>query len=255
MGLGYKELAAKLRAALERGEPAQGETLPRQRDIAERYGVNIKTVRAAVALLGSEGLVTPVRRKGTVVRERPPVRRLGMARYAKSRWKSGETAPVVADRETSGLPWKDGDQTQSVDLVTTPARVAEVLGVDEAELVYVRARTIRLEGRPTHTLTSYYREEDIRGTPLMQSGTGPAGRGGGFAVLTQRGLEPDQITETVLARMPTPEETKLLELPAGEPVMVLERIVRTKDGHVVEYATGVHGASRFVWTYTFDIPD
>jgi GntR family transcriptional regulator len=38
--------------------------------------VNIKTVRQA--LLEAEGLVTPVRRRGTVVRQRPPMKRLGI---------------------------------------------------------------------------------------------------------------------------------------------------------------------------------
>lgn len=255
MGLGYRELASELRVAIERGEHARGATLPKQADLAERFGVNIKTVRAAVSLLESEGLVTPVRRRGTVVREQPPMRRLGIDRYAKSRWKFGNSGPVAADREASGLEWKQGDQTQTVALVMPSARVADVLGVDPAVKVYARARTVRLDNRPTHTLTSYYRVEDVEGTPLVRSTSGLAGRGGGFAVLTLRGLEPHQVTETVSARMPTPDETKTLELPAGEPVMILERIVRTKEGRPVEYATGVHAASRFAWTYTFDMPD
>src|SRR5690606_40983923 len=66
--------------------------------ISRDYAVNIKTVRNAVALLESEGLVTPVRRRGTVVRSRPPMRRLGMERYAKSNWKFGDRVAFVADR-------------------------------------------------------------------------------------------------------------------------------------------------------------
>lgn len=52
---------------------------------------------------------------------------------------------------------------------------------------------------------------------------GQATPGGGFAVLTMQGLEPDHMTETFYARMPTPDELTQLELPAGEPVMVLHR--------------------------------
>ncbi|MFD2490687.1 UTRA domain-containing protein [Amycolatopsis jiangsuensis] len=63
------------------------------------------------------------------------------------------------------------------------------------------------------------------------------------------------MTETVSARMPTPEEAEELELPAGEPVMILHRTTRTADGQPVEFARGVHAASRFSWTYTFQIPD
>jgi GntR family transcriptional regulator len=63
------------------------------------------------------------------------------------------------------------------------------------------------------------------------------------------------MTETIHARMPTPDEVALLELPAGEPVMVLLRRTFTQDGRVVEFARGVHAASRFAWCYTFKIPD
>jgi GntR family transcriptional regulator len=55
--------------------------------------------------------------------------------------------------------------------------------------------------------------------------------------------------------MPTPDELRQLGLPAGEPVMVLSRRTFTRHGRPVEFARGVHVASRFEWTYTFDLPD
>ncbi len=255
MAHGYKELAAVLRAGIQSGQYLPGSTLPKQADLADEYGVNIKTVRNAVALLESEGLVTPVRRRGTVVRSRPPMRRLGSERYAKSNWKFGDRVAFVADREASGQTWKPTDQTQTVERNIAPAHVAESLGIEPGDEVYVRARTVRQDGEPTHTLTSYYRVADVQGTPLVDPTPGPAGPGGGFAVLTLQGLEPDHVTETLTARMPTPDEAQALDLPAGEPVMILHRVTRTKEGRVVEYAEGVHAASRFAWTYSFDMPD
>jgi GntR family transcriptional regulator len=74
-------------------------------------------------------------------------------------------------------------------------------------------------------------------------------------VLTLQGLEPDHITETIHARMPTPDETETLELPAGEPVVILQRTTYTDSDVPVEYAFGVHAASRFAWSYTFQLPD
>ncbi|MGW8649232.1 UTRA domain-containing protein [Nocardia salmonicida] len=68
-----------------------------------------------------------------------------------------------------------------------------------------------------------------RGPPLVDPTAGPAGRGGGFAVLTLQGYEPDHMTETISARMPTPEETKKLDLPSGEPVTILGRRTYTVD--------------------------
>jgi GntR family transcriptional regulator len=55
--------------------------------------------------------------------------------------------------------------------------------------------------------------------------------------------------------MPTPEETATLELPPGEPVIVLERRTYTDEDELVEFAHGVHRASKFAWIYDFKIPD
>lgn len=252
---GYRELAATLREAIKAGEYQPGSNLPKQGDLAEQYGVNVKTVRQAVGLLESEGLVTAVRRRGTVVRERPPMRRLGTERYAKRKWKFGDTVAFVADREASGRPWNLADQTNTVQLIEADAEVSEAFGLPAGATVYERARVVRDAGRPTHTLTSYYLPEHVEGTPLVDPTAGPAGRGGGFAVLTLQGYEPDHMVETISARMPTPDEAELLELPSGEPVMILVRQTYTVEDVLIEFARGVHAASRFSWTYEFKLPD
>lgn len=251
---GYRELVAVLRGAIERGEYQPGSTLPKQADLAQAHQVNINTVRKAVSVLEAEGLVTAVRRRGTVVRERPPMRRLGVERYAKSKWKFGLVA-FAADREASGQAWHRDDQTNRVRKVEVDTAVAAVLGVEVGTTVYERSRLVRQEGVPTHTLVSYYRPEHVEGTPIVDPSPGTATPGGGFAVLTLQGFEPDRMTETFHARMPTPREVAELEMPGGEPVMILERTTYTEQGVVVEFARGVHRASRFAWSYSFRLPD
>jgi GntR family transcriptional regulator len=183
------------------------------------------------------------------------MKRLGTDRYAKSKWKFGDLVAFAADRESSGRRWQRTDQTQTVQLVPADDEVADAYGLEPGSPVYERARLVREDGAPTHTLTSYYRPQDVEGTPLVDPTPGPAGRGGGLAVLTMQGLEPDHMTETFFARMPTPDEIGTLELPAGEPVMILERRTYTADDRLVELARGVHAASRFAWTYSFKLPD
>ncbi|MEU8635158.1 GntR family transcriptional regulator [Amycolatopsis sp. NPDC048633] len=254
MTIGYRDLAAVLREAIKGGEYAPETTLPKQNELATQYDVNVNTVRKAIGVLEAEGLVTPVRRKGTVVRSRPALKRLGMERYAKSKWKFGLVA-FAADREASGATWNRSDQTNRVTLVEADTEIAQALGVEVGSPVYERARLVKQDGRPTHNLASYYRPDDVENTPIVDPKPGNASPGGGFAVLTMQGLEPDTMTETISARMPTPEEIDELELPAGEPVMILHRTTRTADGTAVEFARGVHAASRFAWTYTFKIPE
>ncbi len=255
MAIGHRELAEQLRADIQRGTYPPDSTLPKQDELAAEYGVNVKTVRQAVGLLAAEGLVTPVRRRGTVVRARPPMKRLGIERYAKSKWKFGGVVAFAADREASGRDWKPTDQTQTVSMTEADETTAGALEIPIGAPVYARARLVKDAGSPTHTLTSYYRPEDVEGTPLVDPEPGPAGRGGGFQVLTLQGLEPHHMRESFFARMPTPEETHTLELPPGEPVVVLHRTTFTEDGRPVESALGVHRASRFTWTYEFNIPD
>lgn len=61
--------------------------------------------------------------------------------------------------------------------------------------------------------------------------------------------------EQLFARQPTPDEVKLLQLPPGEPVVELHRTTYTASDTVVEFAIGVHAASRFAWEYDFKVPD
>ena len=154
-----------------------------------------------------------------------------------------------------GRPYQRGEQTQTVSLIEAPPAVAEAHGLPPGAPVYARAQLVKEGDQPTHTLTSYYRPEHVEGTRLVDPTPGPAGQGGGFRVLYDAGYQIDHMREELFARIPTPEEVKLLQLPAGEPVVELHRTTYTADGTVVEYAIGVHAASRFAWVYDFQVPD
>jgi GntR family transcriptional regulator len=184
-----------------------------------------------------------------------PLKRLGIARYDKAKWRDGDEVAFIADRVASGRSYGRKDQTQTVSLIEAPAAVAAAHGLPEGAQVYARARLVKEGDQPTHSLTSYYRPEHVEGTRLVDPTPGPAGRGGGFRVLYDAGYEIDHMKERLFARVPTPEETKLLQLPAGEWVVELHRTTFTASGTVVEFAIGVHAASRFAWEYDFKVPD
>ncbi|PCG86495.1 hypothetical protein CIB93_08330 [Streptomyces sp. WZ.A104] len=95
----------------------------------------------------------------------------------------------------------------------------------------------------------------VEGTHLADPAPGPAGRGGGFRVLYDAGYEIDRTREELFARSATPDEVKPLQSPSGEAVVELHRTAFTAGGTAVEFAIGVHAASRFRWTYDFAVPD
>ncbi|MFE3829686.1 GntR family transcriptional regulator [Streptomyces sp. NPDC059092] len=253
----WRKLADRLADRIRSGDPmyAPGRQLPHIRELVEAGEGSKSTVHAAYKALEAEGLVTSSRGHGTVVRQQAALKRLGIGRYDKAKWRDGDEVAFVADRVASGRTYRRGEQTQSVTLGEAPPEALAAYGLPTGTELYARARLVKEGEQPTHTLTSYYRPEHVDGTPLVDPTPGPAGRGGGFRVLLDAGYEIDQMKEELLARAPTREEAKLLRLPVGEPVVELRRTTRTADGTVVEFAVGVHAASRFAWEYSFRIPD
>ncbi|MEU3951786.1 GntR family transcriptional regulator [Streptomyces achromogenes] len=251
----WRELADKLAEQIRRGDYAPGQQLPHIRELVEAGEGSKATVHAAYKALEAEGLVTSSRGHGTVVRQQVPLKRLGIARYDKAKWRDGDEVAFIADRVASGRAYRRNEQTQTVSLVEAPPEVAAAHGIPEGAPVYARARLVKEGEQPTHTLTSYYRPEHVEGTRLVDPTPGPAGRGGGFRVLYDAGYEIDHMKEQLSARAPTPDEVKLLQLPPGEPVVELHRTTYTAAGTVVEFAIGVHAASRFAWEYDFKVPD
>ncbi|MFH9668946.1 GntR family transcriptional regulator [Streptomyces globisporus] len=251
----WRELADRLAQEIKSGERKPGAQLPQIRELVEAGEGSKSTVHQAYKALEAEGLVTSSRGHGTVVRARTPLKRLGIARYDKAKWLDGDEVAFIADRVASGRAYKRDEQTQTVSRVEATALVAEGLGVPVGSGVYARARLVKEGTQPTHTLTSYYRPQHVEGTRIVDPTPGPAGRGGGYRVLYDAGYEIDHMKEALFARVPTGDEVKLLQLPVGEPVVELHRTTYTADGTVVEFAVGVHAASRFAWEYEFEVPD
>ncbi|MFJ8697248.1 GntR family transcriptional regulator [Streptomyces roseolilacinus] len=251
----WRELADKLAERIRSGEYAPGRQLPHIRDLVEAGEGSKSTVHAAYRALEAEGLVTSSRGHGTVVREQAPLKRLGIARYDKAKWRDGDEVAFIADRVASGRAYKRGEQTQTISRVPASPIVAQAHGLPEGAEVYARARLVKEGDQPTHTLTSYYRPEHVEGTRLVDPTPGPAGRGGGFRVLYDAGYEIDHMREELFARVPKPDEVEQLKLLPGEWVVELHRTTYTADGTVVEFAIGIHAATRFAWSYDFKVPD
>ncbi|MFE0591050.1 GntR family transcriptional regulator [Micromonospora echinospora] len=67
----YIQLADLLRTKIESGEFAPGATLPSELQLSQEHEIGRESVRMAVALLRSEGLLRTSRGRGTWVREAP----------------------------------------------------------------------------------------------------------------------------------------------------------------------------------------
>lgn len=242
----YKQIADHLRDAISRGRLREGEQLPSEAQLMEHYGVARMTIRNALRVLQDEGLTTAEHGRGVYVRARPPVRRLASDRFAQRHRKEGKAAFIAESEQVAAAPAVDMIQVSEA---VPPADVADRLGVGDDERVVVRSRRYLLDGRPVETAISYIPTDLARGTPITDPNPGP---GGIYARLEEQGHTLDRFTEEVSARMPTPEEVRLLALPPGVPVFRLVRTAYSINGRAVEVCDTIMAADAYLLAY--DLP-
>ncbi|HYZ52211.1 MAG TPA: GntR family transcriptional regulator [Streptosporangiaceae bacterium] len=238
----YKQIADHLRDAIAR-RLAEGEQLPSEARLMEHYGVARMTIRNALRLLQDEGLVTAEHGRGVYVRARPPVRRLASDRFAQRHRKEGHAAFSVEAAQVGATPQVD---MLTVTEGTAPAEIADRLRLAEDAPVVVRSRRYLLDGKPVETAVSYIPADLAKGTPITDPNPGP---GGIYARLEEQGHTLERFTEDITARMPTPEEARLLALPPGVPVFRLVRTAYAVDGRAVEVCDTVMAADAYLLSY------
>lgn len=239
----YKQIADLLRAAIVGGELPAGRQLPSEQELVDAHGVARGTIRQAVMLLRSEGLIEVQHGRGSFVRARPPVRRLGYDRFARRHWQRGK-APYLADLEGEGrVP---GVEVLEVGRSGAPEQVAELLSLDPGAEVLVRRRRYLADGTPMQIATSYIPWSIADGTQMAQADSGP---GGIYARLEEAGHRLKRFTEEVAARMPTQDEARALRLGSGVPVIRLLRVAYDTAGLAVEVCDTVMAADRYVLSY------
>lgn len=239
----YRQIADHLRADMCAGRLAPGDRLPSERELSEQYGTARMTARAALSILRVEGLIEVEHGRGAFVRRRPPIRRLAHDRFARRHREAGRAA-FLAEAETEG--WQPTVEVLDVGPAPAPAEIAERLGVDVDAPVLQRKRRYLADGQPVEVATSWLPLELVEGTRIVEVDTGP---GGVYARLEELGHRLVRFEEEVAARMPTPDESRLLRLAPGIPVFQLIRTAHDEHGHAVEVCDTVMAADRYVLSY------
>lgn len=240
----YKQIADHLRAAIGRERLGPGDQLPSETQLMAHYGVARMTVRNALRQLQVEGLITAEHGRGVYVRARPPVRRLASDRFAQRHRKEGKAAFIAEADQAAASPEVD---MLKVSRTRAPADVADRLHLSRADrAVVVRSRRYLLDGRPMETAVSYIPADLADGTPIADPNPGP---GGIYARLEDAGHTLGRFTEEVSARMPTPDEARLLALAPGVPVFRLIRTAYDTDGKPVEVCDTVMAADAYILEY------
>ncbi len=219
----YQRIAAELRDAIWAGQYPPGSQLPTEPELGERFKVSRNTVRLALGLLANEGIITSTPGRGTFVRDRV------MLTYHAAR---AEAADRPNDWTTDAYFTEVGQQgrkpSQTFDMRVAPATatIAQRLGVEEGDLVVVRRVFRRVDGEPWSVQDSSYPMDIAQECGLLVPQDIPRGT---VRVMAEHGYVEVGYVDEITARMPTPDESRTLDLGTGVPVLVYVRTAHTKD--------------------------
>lgn len=241
----FRQVAADLRQKISAGQYAPGDQLPSERELTESYDVSRPTVRDAINMLRSEGLVTSEHGRGVFVRPPASIQRIARSRLSRKA-RAKNRGAFLADAAARGFT---PSTSVKIRFEQADTRVAEYLAITEGAEITVRDRVMRADGLVVQLAVSRLPRDLTRGTAIEEVSTGP---GGAYARLEEAGHEIGSFEEHVGARMPTPDEATLLQLAEGVPVITVTRVAYGMDGTPLEMNDMVLAADRYELSYQWE---
>lgn len=218
----YRQVASTLRERITAGVYAPGESLPSERELVDTFEVSRPTIREALGLLRSEGLVIAEHGRGVFVRPPLSIQRLARSRLSRAA-RAENRGAFLADAEAGG--WTPSSSVK-VRFEHAADEVAAALEIDSGTEVTVRDRAMRADGLVVQLATSYIPRDLTRGTAIEQVETGT---GGMHARLEEAGHTLVRFAERVGTRMPSPDEVSLMGLPDGVPILTVARVAYSTE--------------------------
>ena len=216
----YQQLAAVLRGQIGSGELAAGARVPTEAELAAQYDASRNTVRLALGVLRTEGLVISQQGKGSFVRSESPVKYYAsLTGSRRKRLEADRRRDTFAQQiEAQG---KVPRQESSTEIIPADDEIASHLALNPGEDVGLRRRVMYADGKPLQLGDSYYPYSIVEGSKIMDPADIIEGTD---QVLEDLGHTPTRYEDEITWRMPTAEESTKLHLGSGIPV---GRLLRT----------------------------
>lgn len=213
----YQRIAEQLRRQIDDGALPPGAKLPTEDELQTAYGVSRPTVRDATDVLQAAGLVErrPGRGGGVFVRERVMIEA-----YA---WRDDQPMSTTSEADlffrTVREQGHEPSQQFSTRVEPMPADYASLLHVETGSTAAVRRCLRFVDGVPHSIQDSWYPQWLCEKVPELFSPHNIAQ--GTTRLLAERRYHQVAALTTTSARMPTPLEAALLQIPvaAGTPVL------------------------------------
>jgi GntR family transcriptional regulator, phosphonate transport system regulatory protein len=222
----WRKIAEELQQDIQKDVLNPGDRIPTEQKLAVRFGVNRHTVRRAIAELAELGVLRAEQGRGTFVQK-------GRIDYQITRRTRFSATMRAQERETGGaLLAATEDRADQ----RTAASLQIAVGAPVTVL-----RTLRsADGYPvavgSHSFSRQRFPEILRAFERSGSITDALADGGVKDYVRGR--------TGVSARLPTPEEARLLQVPKTRPLLVTEAINLDMEGNPIELGIACFPADR-----------
>ncbi|MFJ9962923.1 GntR family transcriptional regulator [Streptomyces avermitilis] len=218
----YRQVADALRREIDNGTFAPGARLPSENDLQQRFDASRNTVRNGLSLLVSEGLISSSQGLGYEVKSHE-IFELNASRFENLDFPQNGDAYSTDVTNAGRRP----HQTFRVEMLPASKEVAERLKIPVGAKAVLRFCHRYVDDVPWSTQATYYPSWLVDESPrLAEPGDIDEGT---TRYLASRGIEQVGYFDEIAARMPTPEEARLLEIGAGVPVMLWTRTGYSAD--------------------------
>lgn len=219
----YRQVADELRRQIQYRELEPGSQLPTEAGLMRRHGVSRNTVRLALGVLRTEGLVVTGQGRGSFVAE-------------PSEPDAPDAEPVV--ELLAGRPRASDDvldlgepgRFDAVEVTVTqgpaPSAIADRLGVGGADEVVARHRVLTDGDVASHLIDSYVAAH-VATDALRRPAPLP---GGVLTEMARAGRPAVRHADEVTVRMPTPTEARTLRMATGVPLLSVVRTSSDAEG-------------------------
>jgi GntR family transcriptional regulator len=228
----YRQIELALRERLAAMRP--GDRLPSDAELCDEFGVSRMTARNAMQRLAEDGLVQRVPGRGTFV-VTPPSHRYAdrlmafsheMERQGRtpSSWLLAREVRPASEAEASTLALRPGEP------------VVLVRRLRRADAVPIAVETAVLIGRTADVVMA----ADLEAGSLHEA-------------LAGAGLHLRRGNATITAEAATPEDAHLLEVGAGDPLLVERRVITDVHGRPIEATESRYPGDRYALDVRFEV--
>ena len=222
----YQQIKGLILQSLQAGEWKPGEAIPSEMELAARFRVSQGTVRKAIDELAAENLVVRRQGKGTFV-----------ATHSEQhvQYRFLRLMPDSGDLDSEGPAQRNILECKRV---RAPADVARALALRSGDAVLQVRRVLSFGGVPTILEDLWLPGQSFKGLTATQMAQyqGPT-----YAMFeVDFGVRMVRAVENIRAITPDAAQCELLQVPAGMPLLSVERIAYTYNDIPMELRRGLY---------------